>query len=213
MGHWDKKCRSKKVLCVEEDDAITPAFLGNVRECAQEETFEVNITIQEFNRRIHFAIDTGADVTCISTSCIPNYFSNKIVKSDRSILGPDGKELSVRGFLDVTLSTKRYKAKAKVYVILGLKQNLLGKPEIYKFNLISKINLTQTNYTLPPDINSEYSNVFEGIGQLKKVLKFHVNEEATPFFSVSTTNSCYSTITQAKKRTGKSYETRNNSAC
>lgn len=185
MGHWDKKYRSKRIQCVEEEDADIPAFLGNIHVGSPDREFTVSIAIQELNFKSDFVIDTGADRSCISHNCVLNYYCNKIVKSSKGILGPDGRKLSVMGFIEVTLGYKRCETKAKVYVDRGLKQNLLGKPEIKNFELISKINMTKLESKLeskvPLDINTEYPELFKGIGRFKKEPRIHLKEGAVSF--------------------------------
>lgn len=180
IGHWDKKCRSKKIHCIDKEDE-NPAFLDKVHDTTADKDFTAKVMIQELNSEIDFIIDTGADV-CISDNCIPINCRNKIVKSTKSILGADGRNLSVKGCFIANLRYKQCKVKAKVYIIQGLKQNLLGKPEIRELDLVSKVNITKVDNKFPSDICSNYPKLFNGIGQFKNELEIQLKEGAVPFF-------------------------------
>lgn len=80
---------------------------------------------------------------------------------------------------------KKLKVQSRVYIIRGLKQNLLGKLEIKKFDLfdfdlIREVNNVRENNL--KDIVSKYTEIFKGIGQYKKELNIEVKENANIFF-------------------------------
>lgn len=80
----------------------------------------------------------------------------------------------------MTLAEKKSKVQSKIYIIRGLKQNLLGKPEIKKFDLIRKVNNLRENNV--KDIVSKFAEIFKGIGQFKKELNVEVKESTNPYF-------------------------------
>lgn len=90
-GHWDKKCRTRRVQYIEEKTTSNQAFLDSVCDSSENRDFKVKILIPEFVKQIDFVIDTGADVSCISSIDIPDCYRNKIVRSNRSILGLTGR--------------------------------------------------------------------------------------------------------------------------
>jgi len=78
------------------------------------------------------------------------------------------------------ISRKKLKAQSKIYIIQGLKQNLLGTPEISKLDLIRKVNNIKENNIR--DIVSRYPEIFRGIGQFKKELNIEIKENTNPYF-------------------------------
>lgn len=208
-GHWERVCRSKGIRHVEkeigsdEEEAeadVGYAFIGAASDSTHEKGFKFRAYVSEFSKSLHFIVDTGADITCISDECIPYEIRSKICKTHKIISGPDGKKLPVMGFFYVRLIGKRKEIQAKTYVIRGLKQNLLGKPEIKKLNLIREVNIVRENCL--NNIISEFSEVFKGIGQFKKELNIETKEDAKPFFPNNSQNCTYSVASETKKRIG-----------
>lgn len=85
IGHWDKKCRSKKIHYIVEEDANSPVFLSKVHDDLADKDFTIKVAIQELNIKLKFVIDTGADVSCIANNCIPERFRNQIVNSTKKV--------------------------------------------------------------------------------------------------------------------------------
>lgn len=191
-GHWDRVCRSKKVQRIEEDDSDQVsvrdidryAFLGALsgNSSIKKNDFSIDVKIAEFPNDIHFLIDTGADITCISEKCVTKALKNKIIPSDKIIYGPDGRKLHVKGYMNVTISRESKNIKAKVYILQGLKNNLLGKPEISNLNLICGIFNLKANDFQNFQMLQEFDEVFDGLGQFKKKMKIHLKDEAQPYF-------------------------------
>ena len=201
VGHWDRMCRGEnsrsrqQVRLVEEpndeererenEGAFQHLFLHAVqRHESSNKDFMFSPYITEFEREISFIIDTGADISCISEKCIPISYRNKIVKvTDKMVYGPDDKELSLIGFLNLNLKYKNFTAIAKIYVFRNFKNNLLGKPEIKKFNLISRVNKIEVD-SCSSNITPffQYPELFEGIGTFKQELKIQIKDNITPFF-------------------------------
>lgn len=188
IGHWDKVCRSKKVRRIEgqttdEDGDTSPIFLGAVSGNNDvNKDFAFRAYVRELSRKVNFIIDTGADVTCISANSIPSRLKDKIYVTDRIIVGPDGKKLSVIGYLQLNLEKGNTIVASKVYVLDSLKQNLLGKPEIKKFKLVNKINSLKVKSLSQVQPFIEFPKVFNGLGAFKKKLKIQLKENYTPFF-------------------------------
>lgn len=66
-------------------------------EKSERKEFLFKAYVKEFDTEIEFAVDTGADVTCIPSSKVLECCGKEIRKSDKVILGPDGKKLPVVG--------------------------------------------------------------------------------------------------------------------
>lgn len=185
-GHWDRACRSGNVRRVEEIDVPDDAaFLGAVStqisiSAVNKRDYKVILKILDFSREIDFIIDTGADITCVHPSCVPKRFTEKMLPSDRIIVGPDKKEMSTLGVLNVKLGKDNRKCCAKLYVVRDLSQNLLGKPEIDKLDLIKIAQSIELNKNSPDVLIKKYEKVFNGLGSFKSPLKIILKENVTP---------------------------------
>lgn len=84
------------------------------------------------------------------------------------------------GSLRVTIRDKNQEVQSKIYVIEGLKQNLLDKPEISKFGLIREINRMQNSDAR--GIVSGFAEMFTEVGQFQRKLRIEIKEDAIPFF-------------------------------
>jgi len=159
---------------------VAYAFVGAVNKDVRETDFKFRAYVPELSKSLQFIVDTGADITCVSDECIPKKNRSKLLKTDKIISGPDGKKIPVIGYLRVILVGRKLKAQSKIYVIHGLKKNLLGKPEILKLDLIRKVNNIKDNNIR--DIVSKYPEIFKGIGQFKKELNIEIKENINPYF-------------------------------
>lgn len=66
--------------------------------------WKANIFISQFNKKMSFLVDTGADVICLPTNLIPESCRKNIRSCTDRISGPDNKELNVFGQLELNLS-------------------------------------------------------------------------------------------------------------
>ena len=184
MGHWDRACRAGNVRNVEQEDDEpdhNDIFLGAVSDDeARKRDFTVNVEIVEFGERTKFLIDTGADVSCISEKQVPMNFKNKIQRSDKIIYGPDGKKLPLKGYISVNIAKESQHISSKLYVLSGLKNNLLGKPEIKRLNLINVVANMQADNNIN-NLVKKFDKVFNGLGQFKRKLKINLKEGTQPF--------------------------------
>jgi len=137
-------------------------------------TWEISIELQ--GQPITFKVDTGAEATAVSTS---TWESLKLVtplrKPDISLYGPDHSQLKVLGMLPVSLSYKDHSCMQPVYVIDGLKNNLLGLPAIRELKLLLNVCSIQKS------IMSQYPSLFTGLGTFKQEYQIKLNPNAKPF--------------------------------
>lgn len=150
--------------------------------------FSVCLRALTFRNNIEFLIDTGADISCCSIDVVPPKFQTKLNPVDKLIYGPDGGKLTAFGYLNVKLERKNKIIYSKIYVLRDLKHNLLGKPETSAFDLMKKINSSNTGTIVRPSKNDlgqnifrKFPEVFNGLGRFDKELKIHLVDKAKPF--------------------------------
>jgi len=124
-------------------------------------------------------MDTGAEVTAISEQTFNNLRGITLTKPSKILHGPTGRTLKVLGQFNGTLSIDNEQLSEPVYVIRGLRTNLLGLPAIAALNLISRINATSTG-TEELDWLAQYPSLFKGLGNLGEPYSIKLREGAEP---------------------------------
>ena len=92
-------------------------------------------------------IDTGAEVTAISEDTHQQVGEPPLTAADRKLLGPSTQPLEVLGTFKGYITNNQRKSKEGIYVVRGLKTNLLGLPAISALQLVVRINGLQNRLT------------------------------------------------------------------
>ena len=188
-GHFSSQCRTKQKnvlqvrLGADSDDAAkqpTPTFdygfLDAIGDCAERPTAWTN-DILVGKHSLQFKLDTGAEVTAISYSSYRQLHGVNLAKTSKILLGPDCSNLTVEGQFTETLAYGERSSEQTVYVIHGLKSNLLGLPAIEALQLAARLNSVDS---YRERIVSDYSQLFQGLGTLGEPCDIHVDPEAKP---------------------------------
>ena len=126
-------CFSKTVASASTDEVtLDTAFLGAVT--ADKDAWQVTITMEGENTE--FKLDTGAEITAISTATYQVCHEPLLERSSRPVFGPTCQKLTVIGQTCVNMEYRGVTTKQTVYVIEGLKSNLLGLPAIQELNIL-----------------------------------------------------------------------------
>ena len=132
-------------------------------------------TLRIAGKRIQFKLDTGAEVTSISETTYQKLDKIPLQRASRSLQGPAGQTLTVLGQFTGRISHAKQSSNEIVFVVRGLKNNLLGFPAIKNLQLIKKVDSTTTTTTV---IRERFAKVFEGLGTLGDKYKIQLK---TPF--------------------------------
>ena len=135
-GHFKSQCfsqgTSQKVADKEIDsvkgEAVETVFLGPVGEGESSWMAEISVCGQY----LPFKIDTGADVTAISEEGYKKIKGKggKLVKPSKLLRGPSNQPLPVVDEFIGSLAYEGRSEKHQIFVVKGLKNNLLGLPAI-----------------------------------------------------------------------------------
>ena len=109
-------------------------------------------------KEVIFKVDTGVKVTVLTENILTQLNLKKLRKSWKSLCGPDQRHLSVLGELLVSLSYKGKSCVQLVYVMKGLRVNLLGLPAIQALGILSHV------HTITQGITDQYPALFTGLG-------------------------------------------------
>ena len=177
-GHYSSQCFSKTVAsATREGEAHSQdaAFLGPV-ETENQSTW--TSTLRMAGEDIQFKLDTGAEVTAVSEATYRKLRRVYLQKANRPLLGPAGQPLKVLGQFTKKVTHKKSKISSNevVYVVQGLKSNLLGFPAIQNLRLIQRVDSVTTD-----EIKQRFAKVFEGLGTLGEEYIIKLKDGATPY--------------------------------
>ena len=172
-GHYSTVCRSKAVATVSEEQLGNNSFLDTIQEVGGTSwTATIKINSQE----IVFKLDTGAEATAISTRTYNTLKNITLQKSAKVLCGPNNKPLDVLGQAVVQLTYEGRTCKQPIYIIEGLKNNLLGLPAITALQLLTKVESIQ-----PGNVQKSFPELFQGLGTLKGDYQIQLKPDAKPY--------------------------------
>ena len=192
VGHYRSQCLSKTVAEVttssqslditnhqgyDDDDAYSdPVYLNIVTDqTSSKNSWNVQVTI--VNKKVLFKVDTGADVTVMSDTAweLVCEQAGKLERSRQQLCGSDHQPLTVIGTVTLTLSLNGNSCKQNVFIVKGLRNNLLGLPAIRQLKLLSEVNTVQNS------IPEQYSELFTGLGSIKESHKIKMKPDTKPY--------------------------------
>ena len=116
---------------VEEQVEVETVFLGPVGEGKSSREDSWMATILVSGQSLPFKIDTGADVTAISEEDYKKIQGRrKLTKPSKILRGPSNQPLPVVGEFVGSLTFQGKSEKHQIFVVKGLKSNLVGLPAI-----------------------------------------------------------------------------------
>ena len=134
-------------------------------------TFNGNLTL--------FKLDTGAEVTAITPETYHNLQNMELRKPERILSGPSRKPLKVIGQFQGHFVHRAKQTSQAVFVVKGLKTNLLGLPTITTLNLAVRVDSITD---IPEqDILKQFPSLFQGLGNLGEEYDIELKSEAKPF--------------------------------
>ena len=140
------------------DTAFLDVMIGD-----QSSSWTVEIRLN--NHPILFKLDTGAgaEVTAVSEKVFANLKNTKLQKASRILLGPGRQKLDILGQFDGHFLYKGETCQHTVFVVKGLKTNLLGLPTIVALNLVARVDEI-SDYA--QEIPKKFPKVFQGLGTM-----------------------------------------------
>ena len=155
---------------------LDSAFLGAVTPQEHERSWTVDLDLN--GKKIQFKLDTGAEVTAISEESLGKLKNISLRKPAKLLYGPTCNALEVIGQFVATLKTDERVSKQSIFVVRGLKSNLLGLPAITALQLINWISATQIDGA---SIQKKYPELFSGLGILGEPYVIKMKKDAVPY--------------------------------
>lgn len=154
--HYSSQCFAKQVAEVATDSYLESAYLDTVQ-MDQTSAWKANIEVN--GHTVNFKLDTGAEVTAISSSTYKSLKEPQLATPEKILYGPSRQPLKVIGRFWGEFSYKDRVAKQLTFVVDGLKTNLLGLPAITALGLAVQADVTTEDKT---DIQEQFPHFFKG---------------------------------------------------
>ena len=174
-GHYSAQCFSKRVAEVEGESLLGSAYLDSL---GSNQTTQWTATVKLNDRKIDFKLDTGAKVTVISTETHKQLQNPRLYRLSMAVYGPSQQPLKTAGQFWGDFSHKNKTVKQRVFMVDGLKSNLLGLPAIVALGLAIRLDSTETDS--PTEVKEQFPTVFQGLGNLGEEFEIHLKHGATP---------------------------------
>ena len=172
-GHFQSKCFSKTVAATTSELSLDTAFVGTVSS-KQQSPWTTTLLVE--GKEVSFKLDTGAEVTAISEQTFQRLGGVRLLTATKVLYGPARHTLDVLGQFTTTLRHGDHSTAQSVFVVRGLKNNLLGLPAIVSLQLIQRVYSIRTG----DDIRRMFPNVFSGLGTLGEPYQIKLKEGAVP---------------------------------
>ena len=138
MNHFAACCRSKGVNSIEEEEEeeVTEYFLGTVTDGSEPWT----VVLDMQGQHLSFKIDTGADVSVMSTAEFQKLSPRPELQHSSTRLTSPGGTMKCQGQFTTEVTHKGQPYSLHVFVIDGKTDNLLSREASLKLGLVKKIN-------------------------------------------------------------------------
>ena len=132
-GHFSTQCLSKTATTSE---LTVETFLGVVS--SNEESWVCSLKLA--NREMSFKLNTGVEMTEISERAFKELQNITLQSPSKILCGPTHKALKMLGQFDRTFQLDQKESLQTVFVVQGLKANLLGLPAIKSLQLLQPVD-------------------------------------------------------------------------
>ena len=174
LNHFQSQCfdklktKSKKKVDQVEAGASEVYFMGSVAQNSSD-AWRETLTIGE--KKISFKLDTGADVSVISTDTFENLNPKPSLRKTNATLQSPGGKLSCLGTFQAEVKTNKSKTgNIEIYVLEGKSDNLLSRDAATYFDFVKRIDEVD---------ESVYST---NVGSLKCTpIKIALKDDAQPY--------------------------------
>ena len=129
-------------------------------------------------KEISFKLDTGAEVTAISEETYRTLGGKPLEKPSKALYGPTCQSLKVLGQFTGTLEHQNHSSPQTIFVVRGLKTNLLGLPAITSLELLQRVNATHASEL---EFRKRFQKVFQGLGTLGEEYRIQLTDGAVPY--------------------------------
>ena len=138
------------------------------------------VAVRLDEQTVQFKVDSGAEVTAISDFSFRQLNGVHLHHASKVLYGPDHSRLDVLRKFSPTLTIEASRTvrttQQDVYIVKGLKCNLLGLPAIQALQLAARLDTMEQSFR--ERIISEYPGIFHGLGTLGESYEIDIDREA-----------------------------------
>ena len=177
-GHLKAYCFSKPSVVsavAAEGHTEDLAFLGTV---STPDSSTWRSTLHVNGKRVQFKLDTGAEVSAVSEETHLRVYGKQLQSPTKVLYGSAYQPLEVLGQFEGQLRGKDRSHVETLFIVRGLKNNLLGLPALTALQLVQRMD---TTYTPLADVKGEFPKVFEGLGNFGEPYSIALKEDAKPY--------------------------------
>ena len=178
-GHYSVQCFSKTTAAASatHEMSLDTTFLDTVtkKEGKSSKSWYTDLLLE--GQEISFKLDTGAEVTAISEQAYRSLKGTALEKPSKALYGPAHHALDVQGQFTASLVHREHSTSQTIFVVRGLKTNLLGLPAIRSLELLRMVAATEVS---GEEIRSRFKNVFSGLGTLGEEYTIQLQPDARP---------------------------------
>ena len=175
-GHFGARCFSKTQAAATNEMNMDTAYLDIV-DAVTENKFSWHCKIQMKNTAVDFKLDTGAEVTAIMEETYKTLPEITLQETTKVLSGPTRESLEVIGQFSALLTHKDSSSHQIIFVVRGLRNNLLGLPAITALKLV---NIMEANYCNGVDVRGRFGKLFQGLGKIGEDYTIKLKDNATP---------------------------------
>ena len=162
----------------EVEGDVDTAFLG---ELGMTQTAAWLVTLNLNGHSTQFKLDTGAEVTAISEKTHIALQKPQMSISKKTLYGPSRHPLQCIGTFPGKFSYEGKTATQNVFVIKGLKTNLLGLPAITALELAIRVVTTEAEPSGTTNAyRKQFPSLFKGLGNLGEPFEICLKTGAVP---------------------------------
>ena len=150
-----------------------PTFFGSVSS-TEKASWSVDLCLKQ--KTLTFKLDTRAEVTAISEDAYQRPIGEpRLQELTKTLCGPTRQSLKVRGQFLGWLRHGTKSTRRRIYVVRGLKTNLLGLPAIQDLQLICRLDATEL---VQSEAVKQFPTVFQGLGTIGEEYCIKLRDEA-----------------------------------
>ena len=152
MGHFGAKCPTPRAQADTNELNIDSAYLDAIS-TKHQSSWHCNVHLKD--KVVPFKLDTGAEVTANTT----------LQPTTKALHGPARQSLHVLGQITTPITHGKLSTVQTIFVVRGLKSNLLGLPAITALRLLSRVESVDKDLS---EVHQQFQGMFEGLGNFGK---------------------------------------------